>query len=422
MLNFSKTRILAPKPTFTANFGSYITAIAWSDKSSGKSSKTDTFKSGTLAVATDSGEVRIIQDFRQSQILQTETGASIDCLSFNETSDFLAAAGQAGTVKIWKIADLDYAQDFGAEAGINAAINAAININCENTWVDFLAWQNQLLAYSFGKKIQVYNLETRTVETTLDFENSGVQALTWQNHNLVAAGYQAVKIWHALDWQREPFILPIATAITAMAGQNKISSKISVKAVEKNSSKTLEKNSSKKSSENPHKNSNTKTIVIATADETVIFLDCTSSEISGDLGQGISEEFELSPFQLRGFPSKIKAIAWADQDPIFALASGAEITVWQPHDDPNQGWKTQVFNQHTSGVNALEFQPHSRILASADSKIWLSKDANALQTLDVNAEITCLKWHPSGQRLAAGTEDGQVLVWEIEPKSGKGFW
>jgi WD40 repeat protein len=384
MLDFPKTRVLSPKPSWTGSFNNYITAIAWSNKSN-KSNESE-----YLAIATAEGEVHLgsLSGSKQSRLLQSANSESVDCLSFWE--NWLAAAGQAGKINLWNLAK-NLTKSLG-----DLPDQPTMSIDQGGAWVDFLVWQclglSPKIAFSLGKYVQVWSAENQDSElldiiTTVNFENSSVQALAWhpEGKYLTVGGYQGIKIWNARDWDQDPFTLPIPTAIGAIAWHPQ-----------------------------------GKCLVIATADGTVIFLDYKSGE------------FTLSPFQLRGFPSKIKAIAWADSNnsDTFALASGAEISVWQPHPNPNNGWEAEIFNQHSSNVNALEFQPHTRILASGgkDAKLRLSKGAIVLQTLNVPAEITCLQWHPQGHKLAVGTDQGEVLVWNVVEKSpskstgSKGFW
>lgn len=378
MLDFPKNRVLSPKPSWTGSFNDYITAIAWSNKPN---------KSEHLAIATAEGEVHLsslsLGGSKQSRLLQSANNESVDCLSFCE--NWVAAAGQAGKINLWNLGE-SLTKNLS-----DLTDQPTISIDQGGAWVDFLAWQGVGLspkfAFSLGKYVQMWSVETQDIITTVNFENSSVQALAWhpEGKYLTVGGYQGIKIWNAQDWDQDPFTLPIPTAIGAIAWHPQ-----------------------------------GKCLVIATADGTVIFLDYKA------------EEFMLSPFQLRGFPSKIKAIAWSNsnQGDTFALASGAEISVWQPHPNPNNGWEAEIFNQHSSNVNALEFQPQTRVLASGgkDAKVRLSKGAIALQTLNAPSEITCLQWHPQGHKLAVGTDQGEVLVWDIVQKSSsksignKGFW
>jgi len=359
MLDFPKSRILSPKPSWTGNFSDYITTIAWSS-------------SDQLAIATASGEV-CLGNSQQSQVLQSATNESVDCLSFSD--HWLAAAGQSGKINLWDLSKSDQEKP-------------AMSLDQGNAWIDFLAWQRSHFAFNLGKYVQVWSIETQDIVTTVNFENSSVQALAWHpdGNYLTVGGYQGIKIWSALDWDQDPFVLPLPTAVRAIAWQDQ-----------------------------------GQCLVIATADETIIFLDYQN------------QEFTLSPFQLSGFSSKIKAIAWSNSNfksnskhkNTFAIASGAEITIWEPHPNPDGGWIAEVFSEHKGRVNALEFQPQSKVLASADTdgKVYLSKGNTSIQTLSANSEITCLKWHPQGHKLAVGTEKGEVLVWDIVSKpSSKGFW
>jgi len=354
MLDFPKSRILSPKPSQTYGFNDYITAIAYSNRDH-------------LAIATASGEVGLASNSKLIT-LQPESDRSVDCLSFSE--NYLAAVGQSGKVNVWDVTNPEDRLMMSLEQG--------------DAWIDFLAWHRSHFAFSLGKYVQVWSVETKDIVTTVNLEST-VQALAWhpEGNYLAVGGYQSVKIWNALDWDRDPFVLPISTAINAIAW---------------------------------HDQGNC--LIIATADETVIFLDYKKDN-------EFTLEFKLSPFQLSGFPSKIKAIAVSNNYNTFAVASGNEISVWQPHKNPNQGWVAEIFNQHASNVTALEFQPQTKVLASGSADgIRLSKGAIAMQTLNAPAEITCLKWHPQGHKLAIGTDMGQVLAWDVVSKSSgiKGFW
>jgi WD40 repeat protein len=360
MLSFPKNRILSPKPVKTYKLGDYITAIAWSGHDP-----------ANLATATANGEIQL--GFNSPQILQTATNESIDCLSFSANSgNYLAATGENGKVIVWELT--------------NNQSQPRINLNQGNTWIDFLAWQNATeFAFSLGKYIQIWSAETKDIVNTLSFENSTVQALMWQGNLLAVGGYQAVKIWNALDWDCDPYILELPTAVKAIAW-----------------------------------NSDGTCLVIATIDDVILFLDYQLDCKDCQAG------FQPSPFQLRGFPSKIQAITWGDRrgdrkySQTLAIASGNEISIWQPCADPNQGWEAEILNIHSSKINVLEFQPHTNVLASGgkDGKVRLSQGANELQTLNANGEITCLKWH--GSHLAIGTDNGEVLVWSgLQVAKGK---
>ncbi|AFY73151.1 WD40 repeat-containing protein [Synechococcus sp. PCC 7502] len=363
MLDFAKNRILSPKPSWSHKFSDYVTAIAWAEESD------------HLAIATADGEVGLWLGNKSTQIFQGANNESVDCLSFSSqgfSGNWLSAAGEGGKIKLWNLNLANFSEQ--------PIISPQISIDQGNTWIDFLAWHQSDFAFSLGKYVQVWSVKTQDIVTTVNFENSSVQGLAWHptGNYLTASGYQSIKIWNAADWDQDPFTLPLPTAITAIAWQDR-----------------------------------GQYLVIATADKMVIFLEYQDGE------------FTLSPFQLRGFVSKIKAISWSNYQTgnTFALASGNEITLWQPHPQPNSGWQAEVLNQHSGNVNALEFQPHSKVLASGDTegKLYLSRGTNTIQSFNLNSEITCLKWHPQGHKLAVGTAQGEVLVWEINKKSSKGF-
>ncbi|MEA5575893.1 WD40 repeat domain-containing protein [Anabaena sp. UHCC 0451] len=167
----------------------YITAIAWSPQ--GK----------ILAASSAAGEVILYHNLEQQLVkyLQTSNGESVDSLVFSQDGRFLAAGGQNGQVKIWRLQSQE------------AELISVLENN--RTWVDRMAWsptKNQL-AFSCGRYVQVWNADTGNTETTLNFDTSSVQDITWHpnGESLAVAGYQSLKIWMAENWDDDPSLVPV---------------------------------------------------------------------------------------------------------------------------------------------------------------------------------------------------------------------
>lgn len=136
-----------------------------------------------------------------------------------------------------------------------------------------------------------------------------------------------------------------------------------------------------------------------------------------------------NPWVMRGFPGKIRQLAWSEaktqQDaPLLASSSVEGIVVWEKQAIESLGWQSRVLDQHTEVVQAIAFQPHSFLLASAsvDGSICLWHQAKRLAQVLTGAKagFSCLAWHPQWQQLAAGGDNDELLTWSKATR-GQGF-
>jgi uncharacterized protein with WD repeat len=315
----------------------------------------------TLAVCSAAGEVMLgnIETLNtlSLQPLQIANGNSVDCLAFSSDSQMLAAGGQDGKVRIWQVNSGELITD----------------LDNKRVWVDKLAWSpncNQL-AFSMGRSVQVWNADDFTVEVTLNFEASSVLDLAWHpvDKYLAISGYQGVKVWNSQDWDEDPHVLSVPSVTGAISwspsGQY---------------------------------------LACGNMDNTLIVNQWGNSE----------------PWVMQGFLSKVRHLAWSNLTnnlgtPVLAVASGANISVWDKEADENAGWVAWELEVHEKVINAIAFQPNTFILASAsaDGQLCLWENAEELWQILEGADwgFSCLDWHPQGQFLAAGGCGGELLVW-----------
>lgn len=354
------------EPLWQQTLSDYVTVIAWRPET------TDLF------AASAAGEVLLFSLTNSSSAngptlftLQTATDQSIDCLAVSSDGQFVAAAGQSGEVKIWRLAELT-----GPEPAPMAVLQAP-------AWVDRMVWNPQCnqLAFSLGKYVQVWDAETAEIVATLNFDSSSVLDITWHpdGDRLTVAGYQSVKVWSASDWDEDPSMMQIASAST---------------------------------------------MILWSPDGKYI--------ASGNLDKTISVvEWDNpgSPWVMRGFPGKIRQLAWTDRPqkqnaPLLASASTDSIVVWERHANDAIGWEGRVLGQHDDRIQAMQFQPQTTTLASAGTDGWLvlwTKASRIGQTLTgAPSGFSTLSWHPQGQQLAAGGQAGELVVW-AKTKRGQGF-
>lgn len=345
------------QPHWQGTLSDYVTALSWSPNGQ------------ILAASSAAGEVTILSlATSQITVLQAERARSTNCLSFSHDGQFLAAAGQNGQVKIWRI------QPDSAEL-ISTLENG-------RDWVDRMAWsptQNQL-AFSLGRFVQVWDSATHDIATTLNFDSSSVLDLVWHpdGKRLTIAGYQGIKIWRSDDWDDDPYLLQLDSASVAIAWSL-----------------------------------DGKYIASGNMDRTLTVLEWENP----------------SPWVMRGFPGKVSHLAWSSATtklgvPLLASTSVEGLVIWEKQEDERVGWDGRVLEQHENVLQSIQFQPNTLLLASAADDGWVclwNQAKQLAQILDgAPRGFSGLSWHPQGQYLAAGGQNGELLIWS-KVMRGQGF-
>ncbi|MCJ8282544.1 MAG: DUF1513 domain-containing protein [Rivularia sp. ALOHA_DT_140] len=327
----------------------YVIDVAWSPQGD------------ILAATCAAGEVVFWQN-DDLITLQSGNGESVDCVAFSHDGKFLATSGQNGQVKIWQGKEL-----------IATLENAP-------AWVDQLAWSPNCnhLAFSLARKVKVWDADTQALVVTLDFDNSSALGIDWRNDGnyLAIGGHRGVKVWNSQNWNSQPYILDIPSTSLAMAwspdGRYLASGNID------------------------------KTIAVV---ETKLLV----------------EEDDPRPWFMQGFPGKIRQIAWSDVNsstgsPLLACSSVDGIVLWEKHPSEDSDWEGSILTNHAGIIQAMSFAPQSFLLASAASDGWLClwQDAQEVSQIitGVSDEFTCMDWHPQGNKIAAGGNNGELLIWE----------
>jgi len=342
----------------------YVTAVAWSSD-------------GLLAASSAAGEVVLWQDGSLINLLPAGV-TSIDCLAFSDDGKFLAAGGQDGKVRVWSTIPPIPLNKGGKQ---EQEVKLIASLDNAPSWVDKLAWSPTCnhLAFSLGRYVQIWDADSQTVITTLPFANSSVLDLAWRpnGESIAVSGNGGVKVWSTIDWDDDPYLIdmPSASVVTAWSGDGKY---------------------------------------IA----------------SGNLGNTVTvlEYGSPHPWIMSGFPGKISNLIWSqallNNTPLLAASSIEGIAVWKKETDDKDGWNANVLTLHDRKIQALLFHPHSLLLASAADDGWLGLWTKAKQVGQIlegaKDGFSCLAWSQDGKQLAAGGQNGELIVWS-ESKRGKGF-
>ncbi|QLE52422.1 hypothetical protein FD724_21595 [Nostoc sp. C057] len=328
----------------------------------------------------------------------------VTAIAWSPQGKTLAATSAAGEVVLWNDGELTTLQagngksvdclafspdgKFLAVGGQDGQVkiwqNTELIATLENApaWVDKLAWNytSNQLAFSLGRYVQVWDADTREIVVTLNFDNSSVLGIDWRidGQYLAISGYKGVKIWHSQNWDEEPYNLDMTTVSVAMAWSP-----------------------------------DGKLLASGNMDRSVTVLEWNNPD----------------PWVMRGFPGKIRQLAWSEAmtkvgAPILASSSVEGIVVWEKLEDDTLGWEARVLTNHVGVINAIAFAPKSFLLASAAADGWLclwnqAKEVSQIIT-GVSGGFSTLAWHPQGKLLAAGGEQGELVIWS-KVLRGQGF-
>lgn len=335
----------------------YITAISWSPVGN------------TLAVTSGAGEVLLLHN-DSDLLLQDTSGLSIDDIAFSADGQWLAAGGQAGQIHLWH--------------RLTEKAPASETLSGDSAWIDRLQWHphRNLLAFNRGKTVQIWDADRAEMLTSLELA-AQVQDIGWSpdGQHLAVAANTLVHIWRIPQWDHPLHQWELMAPAMSLSW----------------------------SPEGAY---------LATANQDLSVSILTWAKVSF-INQAATAEDDL-PTLIRGFPGKIRQLAWADvpdadRSPILAAATRELVAMSMLV--PDEGWQSWILDSHTANVLDIAFQPQTGLLASLSEDGWviLWKAAiEAAQMLDGAMDgFSCLAWHPTGQCLAAGGQQGEVLVWSV---------
>jgi len=324
-----------------------------------------------LAVASAAGDL-ILVDFEAGvdwplQQAHAAGGQGFDALGFSSCGRWLAAAGEAGMLSLWCLAD-----DVPEQRMVPALAG----------WIDQLAWQPDgvLLAAARGSEIWIWHGRDQVWLPPLRTSGSSVMALSWSpsGAQLAAATGQGVFVWSVpLDSPHtaEPLQLVTDSAVLQMAWGG-----------------------------------DPPWLAAGLIDRRLV--------LWRDLQQAMLSVGDL--------PGKIHALALAvlPSGKRGLLVAAAEAAVlWSGKGDDLEAWDAVLLPCHLDRITALACGPAEAaiVTASRDGTAALWSEAGSLiQVLELDGQsFTSLAWRHDRQALAAGGEEGAWVMWPLNSPEDK---
>lgn len=354
-MNKSKFRKNFLAEFWRGNLEEYTSALHWS-------------KQGLLVATSAEGMVIYYEMGKQPKILLTppETNyQGIQSADFSADGDYVAVGAQDGKVRVWRL---------------NPEIELISTLEYPKKWIEHLAWhpQQPLLAFSFGYYVQVWDLKTEAVITTLSLGDASVLGLQWHPTGayLAVGANGGIGIWESDNWDEDPFWAEVAGACQQIAWS-----------------------------------------------PDGLYLAGNSLDNSVWLWSWEN----LETWHLSGFGSKIRDLSWStlkdDSAPLLAICCLDTVIMWRKAPSDDQGWYSFPHQEHNGIVENLAFHPQNFSFVSLDDEgvlIFWSENHQPMEKLTIFKEGggALVAWHPTGQYLAVGSKTGEVAVigWVEESK------
>lgn len=119
--------------------------------------------------------------------------------------------------------------------------------------------------------------------------------------------------------------------------------------------------------------------------------------------------------QILGFSAKSRALAWDATGTLMATSGSATVAVWHFDSGPEGSLPVQL-KGHASLCTALAFHPSRTRLASGSDDttvlVWEPNSRDAAPSVGrLHDTVTCLAWTPDGSTLIGADAAGNVAAW-----------
>jgi len=352
---------------WTIELEDYISGVQWSPDGLRLAASTVT---GLVAVfdATTGEErqyfrahVQPITRLKWSPRLHDSRQSTSDGSSAGNTR--LATASHDGTVVVWN----------PESPRSEGEIVATLDCGKKNCWVEQCAWSfdGNFLATAAGKIVRVWTHDG-TLVRHYEHATRTVTDVAWHPtlHELAVASYGGVSLYRIHE--ETPYcLLPMQTSLLALAWSP------------------------------------------------------DGSVIAAGLQENAVQFWRLpfrdgddAPSAMRGYPEKIRTLAFDRTGAHLATPSSRGVAVWEFLRGGPEGTTPIIIEGHFARVTQAVFQHKGHLLASADEAGLVlicqpTTNDRPLKAETYQHEVSQLAWSPDDKRIAIGTERGIVDVWQV---------
>ncbi len=114
----------------------------------------------------------------------------------------------------------------------------------------------------------------------------------------------------------------------------------------------------------------------------------------------------------RGVPSPWNSVAWSPDSKRIAVAGNGDVQIW----DAGTAGNVSYYGYHGGTAHDVSWSPGQKyIVVSAGTtvEVWNVATVKNVYTYDSQgAEVFIARWSPDGKRIASGSSDGLVQVWD----------
>ena len=128
---------------------------------------------------------------------------------------------------------------------------------------------------------------------------------------------------------------------------------------------------------------------------------------------------QATDMRMQGYPAKVKSLSWSADARWLYTSSQPVFTAWPFAGKGPEGKPPLQFGDEGAGlITVVAAHPTAEYVAGGYDSGELqvgdikTKRSAVIRMVDGNA-VTCLAWSPDGTRLAAGTDNGDMLVIDL---------
>lgn len=312
----------------------------------------------------------------EGKLIASSVSEAVLSLDINGSSDpVVLCRHQGGCLSLsCSISNPKIVASGGQDGRVNIIDTQSQEILCAeklgDAWIDKLSWSKdgRFLAAAVGKSVFILSPEGEVINE-LKNHPSTVSDLSWSanEESLAVSHYGGISIWFPTGTKPKKQLL-FQGSLLSVAWQP-----------------------------------NGKNVVVGSQDATVQFWNLKTSEQSC----------------MRGYPTKVRDLAWSSDSRFLATSGGPDATVWNFAGRGPQGSTPITLSGHIDFITRLQFHPLRNLLATGgqDGRVHLFDPElgdDPIARLEGDGEVGALLFSPDGSLLAFGDAEGVITVVQSE--------